>query len=131
MDDKISQSAGKKKVSSPLSDPAHVKVEPVGNNIIETTVKNEMGNLPNSSMVRVKSGVGITYEFTEDELDNMALSERMQLYSKRRAPSFKIGRVVECSSEIASSVSGCTTISPAPAKPLKVCPPRKQRKTAT
>ncbi|XP_055828999.1 uncharacterized protein LOC129897280 [Solanum dulcamara] len=131
MDDKISQSAGKKKESSPLSDPAYIKVEPVGNNMVETTVKNEMGNLPNSSMVRVKSGVGITYEFTEDELDNMALSERMQLYSKRRAPSFKIGRVVECSSEIASSVSGCATISPAPAKPLKVCPPQKQRKTAT
>ncbi|KAG5574178.1 hypothetical protein H5410_054312, partial [Solanum commersonii] len=51
MDDKISQSAGKKKVSSPLSDLVHVKVEPVGNNMVETTVKNEMGNFPNSSMV--------------------------------------------------------------------------------
>jgi len=131
MDDKISQSAGKKKVSSPLSDLVRVKVESVGNNMVETTVKNEMGNFPNSSMVRVKSGVGITYEFTEDELDNMALSERMQMYSKRRAPSFKIGRVVECSSEIASSVSDCAPISAVPAKPLKVCPPRKQRKTAT
>ncbi|XP_049372233.1 uncharacterized protein LOC125837133 [Solanum verrucosum] len=131
MDDKISHSAGKKKVSSPLSDLVRVKVEPAGNNMAETTVKNEMGNLPNSSMVRVKSGVGITYEFTEDELDNMALSERMQLYSKRRAPSFKIGRVVECSSEIASSVSDCAPISAVPVKPLKVCPPRKQRKTAT
>lgn len=131
MDDKISQSAGKKKVGSPLSDLVHVKVEPVGNNMVEATVKNEMGNLPNSSMVQVKSGVGITFEFTEDELDNMALSERMQLYSKRRAPSFKIGRVVECSSEIASSVSDCAPISAVPANPLKVCPPRKQRKTAT
>lgn len=124
MDDKIYQSAGKR-------NPVHVKVEPVDNNMIETTVKNEMGNLSNSSMVRVKSGGGIIYEFTEDELDNMLLSERMKLYSEEMAPSFKIGRVVECSSETAPSVSDCTPISAASAKPLKVCPPRKQRKTAT
>lgn len=65
------------------------KIEPVNNNMVETTVKNEIGNF---RMVRVKSGVGITYEFTKDDLDNMALSEKMKLYSKRRSPPFKIGR---------------------------------------
>ncbi|CAN4114777.1 unnamed protein product [Withania somnifera] len=152
MDDKISQSAGilkgqprptqlkcnhsrelhkKRKVSSPLSYLVHVKVEPVENNIVETTVKNEMGSLPHSSMVLVKSKLGITYEFSEDELDNMVLSERMKLYSSRTVPSFKIGRVVDCSSKMVSVVPDSTPILSAPAKPLKVFPPRKRSKTAT
>ncbi|MCD9637805.1 hypothetical protein HAX54_021309 [Datura stramonium] len=122
----------KRKVSSPLSDLVHVKGEPVDNNMVETTVKNGMGSLPrSSSMVQVKREVGIINEPSEDELDRMVLRERMKLFSLRRVPSFEIGRVAECSSKTVSSVSDCTPISSAPAKPLKACLPRKRRKTAT
>ncbi|PHT64721.1 hypothetical protein T459_29146 [Capsicum annuum] len=152
MDDKISQSAGivegqlcrtqmdfdhsrelrgKRKVSSPISDLLHVKAEPVDNNMVETAVKNEPDSLPHSSMVQVKSNHGITYELSEDELDDMVLSERKKLYSTRWDPSYNFGRVVECSIQIVSSVSDCIPTSSAHAKPLKVYPPRKRRKTVT
>ncbi|CAN4126846.1 unnamed protein product [Withania somnifera] len=109
-------------VSSPLLNSVHVKAESVDNNMVETTMKNEMGSLPVSNMVLVKSKLGITYEFTEDELDNMVLSERMKLYSSRTVHSFKVGRIVDCQSEMVSLVPDCTPISSAPTKPLKVCP---------
>ncbi|XP_059307331.1 uncharacterized protein LOC132058924 isoform X1 [Lycium ferocissimum] len=120
----------KRKVSPPLSDCVHVKLEPVDNNMVETTVKNGMGSLPHSSMFLVKSEVGIANESSEDELDHMLLRERMKLFSSKGVPSFEIGRAAECSGKLVSSVSDCTPISSAPA-PLKVSRPRKRRKTAT
>ncbi|KAK4359981.1 hypothetical protein RND71_022210 [Anisodus tanguticus] len=118
----------KRQVSPPLSDFVYVKVEPVDNNMVETTVKNGMGSLPHSRMFLVKSEVGIADKSSEDELDHMLLRERMKLFSSRGVPSFEIGRVAECSSKL---VSDCTPISSAPDKPLKVSRPRKRRKTAT
>ncbi|OIT22599.1 PREDICTED: uncharacterized protein LOC109217389 [Nicotiana attenuata] len=121
----------KSKVSSPISDLVHVKVEPVDNSMDETTAKNGMGTMPHSSTTLVKTEIGISYDSSGDELDHMLLRERMKLFSSRAVPSFEIGRIADCSRKIVSSVSDCTPISSVPAKPLRVSRPRKRRKTAT
>ncbi|XP_009792878.1 uncharacterized protein [Nicotiana sylvestris] len=121
----------KSKVSSPISDLVHVKVEPVDNSMDETTANNGMGTMPHSSTTLVKTEIGISNDSSGDELDHMLLRERMKLFSSRTVPSFEIGRIADCSRKIVSSVSDCTPISSVPAKPLRVSRPRKRRKTAT
>nr|XP_016499280.1 PREDICTED: uncharacterized protein LOC107817901 isoform X1 [Nicotiana tabacum]XP_016499281.1 PREDICTED: uncharacterized protein LOC107817901 isoform X1 [Nicotiana tabacum] len=121
----------KSKFSSPISDLVHVKVEPVDNNMVETTAKNGSGTMPHCSTTLVKTEIGIANDSSGDELDHMLLRERMKLFSSRAVPSFEIGRVAECSRKIVSSVSDCTPISSLPAKPLRVSRPRKRKRTAT